>query len=128
MPHYTTFRSAVMRCQTCDHDFYVDLVIQPFRCVLCHTVLAAPHLPTYQCMELFDMVKLLPEVGDEEQEVQAYEEIEKALYDLSWYDGSRNQVTACWYMILHSDAKENQVYDLLRYLENALLQHTLNMQ
>jgi len=78
-------------------------------------------------MELFDAVKSLPEVGDEEQEAQAYVEIEKALYDLSWYDGSRNQVTACWYVILHSDAKETQVYDLLRYLENALLRHTLNM-
>ena len=78
-------------------------------------------------MELFDMVKTLPEIGDEEQEVQAYEEIAKALCDLSWYDGSRNQVTACWYVILHSDEKENQVYDLLRYLENALLRHTLNM-
>ena len=78
-------------------------------------------------MELFDMVKTLPEVGDEEQEVQAYKEIEKALYGLSWYDGSRKQVTACWYVILHSVCKENQVYDLLRYLENALLRLTLNM-
>ena len=127
MPHYTTFRSAVMRCETCDHDFYVDLVLKPFRCVLCHNIVAAPHLPSYQRMELFDAVKLLPEVGDEEQEVQAYEEIEKALHGLSWYDSSRNQVTACWYEILHSDEKENQVYDLLRYLENALLRHTLNI-
>lgn len=124
MPHYTTFRSAVMRCETCDHDFYVDLVLQPFRCVLCHSIVAAPHLPTYQRMELFDVVKLLPEVGDEEQDQK---EIEKALYGLSWYDGSRKQVTACWYEILHSDCKENQVYDLLRYLENVLLRHTLNM-
>lgn len=127
MPHYTTFRSAVMRCETCDHDFYVDLLVQPFRCVLCDNIVAAPHLPSYQRMELFDAVKLLPEVGDEEQEVQAYKEIEKALYGLSWYDGSRNQVMACWYVILHSDEKENQVYDLLRYLENALLRHTLNI-
>ena len=127
MPQYTTFRSAVMRCNACDHDFYVDLVLQPFRCVLCHNIVAAPHLPSYQCMELFDIVKSLPEVGDEEQEVQAYKEIEKALYGLSWYDGSRKQVTACWYVILHSDCKENQAYYILRYLENALLRLTLNM-
>ena len=120
MPHYTTFRSAVMCCDECQHDFYVDLVEQPIRCPQCFTNVTL-HLPPYQCIELFDAVNLLPEIGE------AYKDIEKALYGLSWYDGNRNQVMACWYVILHSDEKENQVYDLLRYLENVLLQHTLNM-
>ena len=117
--HHTTFRNVVMRCDECDHRFYVELVHSPLiLCPQCKEIIIPPHLKPMEREELFDVVKSLPEMEVEQ------EEIEKALRTLSWYDGNRDQVTACWYEILHSDHTENQVYDLLRYLEHVILQHS----
>ena len=127
MPHYTSFRSAVMCCDECQHEFYVDLVAQPIRCPQCFTNVT-PCLPSYQRMELFDALKLLPEIGDDsDEEEHVYKEVHKAFYGLSWYNGSRKQMTACWYEILHSDFKESHVDCPLRYLENVLIRLTLNL-